>query len=122
MSRDLVRVDEDTTIEDAAVHMSERRVGSALIFDGERLLGILTERDVLRVVGARALAGARVAEWMTRHPETVGAEESVEQAGVLMLHGGFRHLPVVDGNDVVGIVSIRDLVRDALHDAAPRGA
>jgi CBS domain-containing protein len=122
MSRNLVRVDEDTTIEDAAVLMSERRVGSALVFDGERLLGILTERDVLRVVGARALVGARVSDWMTRHPETVGAEESIEQAGVLMLHGGFRHLPVVEGNDVVGIVSIRDLIRDALHDAAPRGA
>jgi CBS domain-containing protein len=122
MSRDLVRVEEDTTIEDAAVLMSARRVGSALVFDGARLIGILTERDVLRVVGARALEGARVSDWMTRHPETVGAEESVEQAGVLMLHGGFRHLPVVEGNDVVGIVSIRDLIRDALHDAAPRGA
>ena len=122
MASELVRVAVDQTIEDAAELMSGRRVGSALVFDGERLVGILTERDVLRVVGARRLAGATVGEWMTRDPETVGAEESVEHAGVLMLHGGFRHLPVVDGTDVVGIVSIRDLVHDALDDRAPRGA
>src|SRR5947209_8667532 len=103
MSRELVRVEADATIEDAAELMSGRRVGSALVFDGERLIGILTERDVLRVVGARSLAGAKVGDWMTHHPETVGAAESVEQAGVLMLHGGFRHLPVVDGATVVGV-------------------
>jgi CBS domain-containing protein len=122
MSRELVRVVPDATIEDAAELMCGRRVGSALVFEGERLVGILTERDVLRVVGARELAGAKVTDWMTHHPETVGAEETAQQAGVLMLHGGFRHLPVVDGDDVVGIVSIRDLVREALQDAAPRGA
>jgi CBS domain-containing protein len=121
MSRELVRVSAEDSIEDAAGLMSGRRVGSALVFDGERLVGILTERDVLRVVGERKLVGARVNDWMTRDPETVGAEETVAQAGVLMLHGGFRHLPVVDGEDVVGIISIRDLVNDALDDHAPRG-
>src|SRR5438105_13422399 len=85
MSRELVRVARDDSIEDAAERMSGRRVGSALVFDGERLVGILTERDVLRVVGARELAGAKVGDWMTSHPETVGAEETAEQAGVLML-------------------------------------
>jgi CBS domain-containing protein len=59
---------------------------------------------------------------MTHHPETVGSGDSVEQAAVLMLHGGFRHLPVVEGDDVLGIVSMRDLVRDTLSDHAPRGA
>jgi CBS domain-containing protein len=122
MSRELVRVARDDSIEDAAERMSGRRVGSALVFDGERLVGILTERDVLGVVGARRLAGAAVGDWMTSHPETVGAEETAEQAGVLMLHGGFRHLPVVEGTTVVGIVSMRDLVGDALSDHAPRGA
>jgi signal-transduction protein with cAMP-binding, CBS, and nucleotidyltransferase domain len=122
MSRELVRVDREASIEDAAELMSGRRVGSALVFDGERLVGILTERDVLRVVGARKLTGATVGEWMTRDPDTVGAEETVEQAGVLMLHGGFRHLPVVEGTTVVGMVSIRDLVYDALSDRAPKGA
>jgi CBS domain-containing protein len=102
--------------------MSALRVGSALVFDGGRLVGILTERDVLRIVGAHELAGATVGECMSRNPETVAADETLEQAGVLMIHGGFRHLPVVDGTDVIGIVSMRDLVQDALSDHAPRGA
>ena len=122
MSKALVRVASEDSIESAAERMSGRRVGSALVFDGERLVGILTERDVLRVVGSHQLAGATVADWMSRNPETVGAEETAEQAGVLMLHGGFRHLPVVEGDAVIGIVSMRDLVGDALSDHAPRGA
>ncbi len=122
MSRDLVRVELDASVEAAAEGMSARRVGSALVFDGARLVGILTERDVLRIVGAHELAGATVGTCMTHHPETVGADESVEQAAVLMLHGGFRHLPVVERDEVVGIVSMRDLLQDALADRAPRGA
>ena len=122
MSRELVRVEPDATLEDAAMRMFERRVGSALVLDGSRLVGIVTERDVLRVVAERRLAGTTVSDCMTHHPETVGSDDTIEQAAMLMLHGGFRHLPVVEGEDVVGIVSMRDLVRDALSDRAPRGA
>jgi CBS domain-containing protein len=58
---------------------------------------------------------------MTHSPETIGPDESAGQAAALMIHGGFRHLPVVDGGDVVGMVSIRDLVRVTVDDEAPRG-
>jgi CBS domain-containing protein len=122
MSSALVRVELESSVEDAAERMSTSRVGSALVFDGAKLAGILTERDVLRVVGAHKLAGATVAGCMTPNPETIGADETLEQAGVLMIHGGFRHLPVVDGADVIGVVSIRDLIKHTLSDQAPRGA
>jgi CBS domain-containing protein len=84
------------------------------------LTGILTERDVLRAVASGDVGGL-VAEWMTRGPETVDADESTQQAGVVMIHGGFRHLPVLDGGAPCGIVSIRDLMRVALDDVSPRG-
>jgi CBS domain-containing protein len=120
MSRDLLTVEQETTLVDAAAAMTARRVGAALIVAGDRLTGILTERDVMRAV-ASGDVGGRVAEWMTRGPETVDADESTQQAGVVMIHGGFRHLPVLDGGAPCGIVSIRDLMRVALDDVSPRG-
>jgi CBS domain-containing protein len=58
---------------------------------------------------------------MTRHPETVDADDATGHAASLMIHGGFRHLPVIAGDRVVGIISIRDLMRVALADSSPRG-
>ena len=98
-----------------------RCVGAVVVLEGERLAGILTERDVLRAVAAGVTQEATVGERMTRHPETVGSEESTDHAAALMIHGGFRHLPVVDGGHLKGILSIRDLMRVALEDRSPRG-
>jgi CBS domain-containing protein len=120
MSRDLLTVEQETTLVDAAAAMTARRVGAVLIVSGGRLTGILTERDVLRAVASGDVGGL-VADWMTRGPETVDADESTQQAGVVMIHGGFRHLPVLDGGAPCGIVSIRDLMRVALEDVSPRG-
>ena len=122
MSRDLLSVGADERIADTARRMVDRGVGAVLVMDGERLAGILTERDVLRAVAEGQAEDARVGERMTRHPETVEASESTEHAASLMSHGGFRHLPVTEGDAVVGIVSIRDLMRVVLEDSAPRGA
>jgi CBS domain-containing protein len=102
--------------------MTARNVGAALVLDEGALVGIFTERDLLRAVGEGHEDRAVVADWMTRHPETIEASETTDQAAVLMIHGGFRHLPVLDEGSVVGIVSIRDLVRVTLVDTAPRGA
>jgi CBS domain-containing protein len=122
MSRDLLSVSADERVADAARRMVDRGVGAVLVMDGERLAGILTERDVLRAVAEGHVEDAGVGERMTHHPETVEASESTEHAASLMIHGGFRHLPVTEGGAVVGIVSIRDLMRVVLEDSAPRGA
>lgn len=122
MSRDILSVGADERIADAARRMVDRGVGAVLVMDGARLAGILTERDVLRAVAEGRVDEGSVAERMTRHPETVEASESTGHAASLMIHGGFRHLPVTEGDAVVGIVSIRDLMRVVLEDSAPRGA
>ena len=89
--------------------------------EGERLEGILTERDILKAVAMGLIENARVRDWMTRNPETIEASDETGHAAALMIHGGFRHLPVLDGGAVAGIVSIRDLMRVALDDSSPRG-
>jgi CBS domain-containing protein len=122
MSRDLLVVEPGTTLDEAARRMAERNVGTVLALEGDRLVGILTERDVLRAVAAGYTGSDPVSRWMTHHPETVEASDTTAHAAVLMIHGGFRHLPVVEaGGGVVGILSIRDLVRLTLDDEAPRG-
>ena len=101
--------------------MVDRNVGAVLVMDDGRLTGILTERDVLRAVAQGLRDDTRVADCMTAHPETIGPDDTTEHAVVLMIHGGFRHLPVVEGDDLVGVISIRDLVALVLDDTAPRG-
>jgi len=121
MTRDVVSVEAGATLTAAAQQMNARRVGAALVFDGELIAGIVSERDVLRAVAEGRIEGSTVADWMTRHPETIEPADSTSTAATLMIHGGFRHLPVVDGGSVVGIVSIRDLMKVVLDDEAPRG-
>jgi CBS domain-containing protein len=102
--------------------MNERNVGAVLVLEGEHVVGILTERDILHAVGRGQLEGAQVSSWMTRGPETIEPDDSAAHAASLMIHGGFRHLPVCERGRPVGIVSIRDLMRDTLPDETPRGA
>jgi CBS domain-containing protein len=122
MSRDLLTVEPGARLAEVAQRMVDRDVGAALVTEGNRLAGILTERDVLRAVAAGVQDDTVVSDWMTRDPETMGPDEPTLHAAVLMIHGGFRHLPVTDGDDVVGMLSIRDLMRIVLEDSVPRGA
>jgi CBS domain-containing protein len=121
MSRDLLSVSPGDSLSEVAQRMVDRDVGAVLVMDGGALSGILTERDVLRAVAAGIEAETVVADWMTRDPETMGPDDTTQHAAVLMIHGGFRHLPLVEGSDVVGMLSIRDLMRVVLDNAAPRG-
>ena len=111
MSGKLVSVTPSTTVAEAATSMAERRVGSALVFDGP-LVGIFTERDIVRALSQDFDAPRHpVDHWMTRDPQTISPEATVEEALDIMLKAGFRHLPVTEGDQVIGVVSIRDLSR-----------
>jgi CBS domain-containing protein len=121
MTRSLLTVAPDATLGQAAASMAERGVGAVVVLEGERIAAILTERDVMRAVAVGKDGSAPVSEWMTRHPDTIEPDDTTDHAASLMIHGGFRHLPVVEEGRVVGIVSIRDLMRVALDDRSPRG-
>jgi CBS domain-containing protein len=122
MSRDLLTVEAGEPIVAVAQRMAERNVGAVLVLEDGRLAGIMTERDLMRAV-ARGLADdALVGQCMTADPDTIRPDDTIEHAAVLMIHGGYRHLPVVDGDEVVGVLSIRDLVQVVVEDSAPRGA
>jgi CBS domain-containing protein len=120
-SRNLLTVTPDAAIADVVRLMHEREVGAVLVLDGERLVGIFTERDVLHAAATGRLEG-KVEDLMSRHPETIEASDTTGHAAAMMIHGGFRHLPVEEGGKLVGIVSIRDLIRHELDDEIPRGA
>ncbi len=111
MSTDLVTVGPSASVMDAARVMSAARVGSVLVLDAGELAGIFTERDILRALARESDAGrvSRVAKWMTEGPVVIGPDASVGEALDRMLEGGFRHLPVMEGQILVGVVSMRDL-------------
>jgi CBS domain-containing protein len=121
MTRSLLTISAQATIGDAAAQMAERGVGAVVVLDGDAIAAILTERDVMRAVAAGQDGRALVSDWMTRHPDIIEPTDSTDHAASLMIHGGFRHLPVVEEGRVVGIISIRDLMRVALDDRSPRG-
>ena len=111
MTREVLSVAPEDTLGQAAEAMVERGVGSAVVSDYGRLIGILTERDLLRAVAGRVHSSeARVREWMTVDPVTASVSTGLEEAARTMLEQGFRHLPVVEDDRPVGIVSIRDVV------------
>lgn len=93
--------------------MAKRRFGAVPVVEDDRLVGIFTERDVLvRVLAAgKNPDTTRLDEVMTRDPDTVKSSDAVLHALELMNQHGYRHLPVVDGDRLVGVVSIRDLYR-----------
>jgi CBS domain-containing protein len=111
MQRDLLGVAPEDTLGFAAEQMAERGVGAAVVVDYGRLLGILSERDILRAVAGRVHSSeARVRDWMTADPVTAAPDTSPAEAARIMVENGFRHLPVVEDDQAVGIVSIRDVM------------
>jgi CBS domain-containing protein len=121
MSGNLLTVEPSASVTDVVRQMHEREVGAVLVVDGGNLVGIFTERDVLHAVAVGHLEG-NVEMLMSRHPETIDATDTTGHAAAMMIHGGFRHLPVEDGGKLAGIISIRDLIRHELDDEIPRGA
>ena len=115
MTRDVLTVAPEDTLGEAAAKMTERGVGAVVVSDFGRMIGILSERDIMRAVADRIHSSeARVREWMTADPITATPDTTIEEAGRTMLENGFRHLPVVDGERAVGIVSLRDVAEHQL--------
>ena len=110
MTTDVLTVAPEDTLGEAAAKMTERGVGAVVVSDFGRMIGILSERDIMRAVADRIHSSeARVREWMTADPITVSEETAAEEAAQTMLEHGFRHLPVISEGRAVGIVSIRDV-------------
>lgn len=106
----MVSTDPDRPVAEAAAAMVRESVGSALVMQGPFLAGILTERDVLKAAASGAdLTAVPVSAWMTRDPQSAAPGTPVEEAAQIMLLNGFRHLPIVEGRHVQGVVSLRDL-------------
>ncbi len=101
----------EDTLGEVAERMSAQNVGAVVVKDFGRLIGILTERDMLRAMAARVhTSDARVRQWMTEDPITAPPDMSFEEASQIMVDKGFRHLPVVDGETIMGIVSLRRIM------------
>jgi CBS domain-containing protein len=110
MNATVVATTPDCTVAAAAAQMMAAGVGSAIIMQGRFLAGILTERDVLRAAASgEDLRESVVSDWMTADPESAGPDATAEEAAQIMLRGGFRHLPVTEGREVRGVVSLREL-------------
>ncbi|HSI96891.1 MAG TPA: CBS domain-containing protein [Gaiellaceae bacterium] len=103
-----ITVAPEDTLGEVAERMTTQNVGAVIVKDHGRLIGILTERDMLRAMAARVhTSDARVRQWMTADPITAPADTTLDDAAKVMLDNGFRHLPVVDGSSVLGVVSLR---------------
>ncbi len=112
MTREVLTVAPEDTIGETAQKMVELGVSSAVVSDYGRLIGIVTERDLTRAVAGRVhTSEARVREWMTPDPVTLTKDASPEEAAKIMLDQRFRHIPVVEDEHTIGIVSIRDVAR-----------
>src|SRR3954468_6268447 len=108
----------DTSVSEVAKQMVKGRFGSAVVTKSDVLVGIFTERDVLRAAAAAAdLATEPISAWMTKDPETAEPDVDSDEAANIMLSRGFRHLPVLEGNKVVGIVSLRDVLATRIRKA-----
>jgi CBS domain-containing protein len=105
---DFITVAPEDTLGEVAERMSAKNVGAVVVKDFGRLIGVLTERDMLRAMAARVhTSDARVRQWMTENPITAAPDTTFEEAQAVMLEKGFRHLPVVEGDTILGIVSLR---------------
>lgn len=120
MSGNVASTEPETSVADAAKMMVQGRFGSVIVMESSWVSGIFTERDVLRAAATGTdLTSSSVGQWMTKDPMTVNKEMESEEAAQIMASQGFRHLPVVDGKDVIGIVSLRDVLSTRIA-RAPR--
>lgn len=117
----VLTIAEDATIAQAATILSERRIGCLVVSgNGTRADGILSERDVVREIGRRGAIclSDNVGTIMTRAIVTCTRAESADQVLALMTNGRFRHLPVVEHGELIGLISIGDVVKARISELA----
>jgi CBS domain-containing protein len=111
MRSDFIEVAPEDTLGEVAQKMVDAKTGAVVVKDFGRLIGILSERDMLKAMAGRVhTSESRVREWMTPDPITAAPEMSCEEAAQIMLDNEFRHLPVIEDGRVVGVVSLRRVV------------
>ncbi len=111
----IVKVVPVSTIKEAIEIMSKENVGSVLIFENRRLVGIFTERDLVHYIAKGGNLNEKIGNVMTKNVITLRENESIWKAATIMVEKGIRHLPVVDNDGkVIGVVSIRDALRTIL--------
>lgn len=116
---DVVRIEPSATLKDAAALLAERRIGAVVILGaGERLAGILSERDIVRAVAESGPAALDlpVSQVMTRNVTTCGENETVASIMERMTSGRFRHMPVVEKDRLIGLISIGDVVKNRVEE------
>ncbi len=112
MTKDVYTTTPETPVAEVAKSMLKGRFGSTVVMEGSWLSGMFTERDVLRAAASGAdLTSSPVSDWMTSEPVTAGPDTDADEAAEIMMSQGFRHLPVVEGKTLMGIVSLRDILR-----------
>ena len=122
MRTDFVTAAPEDTLGETAEKMVDRGVGAAAVRDYGRLIGIITERDLMKAIAGRVhTSEARVREWMTAEPITATPELSVDEAATIMVENNFRHLPVCEGAQIVGMLSLRRAVAAQLTVDIPAG-
>ena len=116
--RDIISVTADASVLDAIKIMADKAVGSLLVMQGDELQGIVTERDYARkvIIKGRSSESTQVAEIMTSDVITTSSSESVKDCMGLMTERRIRHLPVVEDNKIIGMISIGDLVQAIISD------
>lgn len=115
---EIFSVTPDTLVIDAIKMMDEKKVGALLVIENDKLAGIISERDYTRkvILKNRSSAKTKVSEIMTSNLKTADPSQSLDECMVIMSHSHIRHLPVVQDGQVIGILSIMDVVKNIISE------
>ena len=111
LSRSATVIGVEASVADAAEAIVKDEIGSLVVVDGRKLVGIITERDVVRTIAQGADPEEEaVSDWMSDAPDTFSPDVEVEEAAAWLLEIGYRHMPVMDEGELLGVVSLRDIL------------
>jgi CBS domain-containing protein len=116
--RNVWTIDSDATVYDALVKMSKKGIGALVVLENGKLAGIFSERDYARkvVLYGKSSRESKVSEFMTKEITYVKPETTIEECMTLLSKKHIRHLPVMEGEDLVGVITIRDVLKKVIED------